>query len=428
MLIAFSIQNFKSIRDLQTLSLEAKSDEHLASSNVIEDGKLRLVKTTAIYGPNASGKSNIIEGMAWFRNFVIESSKEGQAGENIPIQPFLLSSETETAPTHFEVEFRWHGLDYRYGYEITSQAVESEWLYRKSPSAKEAKLFTREGQKFSISAANFKEGKGLEPRTRPNALFLSVCAQFNGNEAGKVLSWMSRFRLVSGLNELKFFAFTAERLQDLKHQKQLLELAQKADFNISSLRSVMERITESKLPPEMSAEMKKRILSQKFVNAEIKTAHQKLGFNNEAIGEVEFDLQEDESSGTQKFIALSGPIMHTLEEGSILIVDELEAHLHPRLTQAVLDLFHSPVNKKNAQLVCATHDVTLMSPERFRRDQIWFCEKNQQGATDLFTLADIDPNQVRPTTNFSRQYMLGLFGAVPQLAHFQEAAAHVTTE
>jgi hypothetical protein len=426
MLIAFSVQNFKSIRDLQTLSLEARSDDHLAWSNVIEDGKLRLVKTAAVYGPNASGKSNLVEAMVWFRNFVIESSKDSQAGETIGVQPFLLSSETENAPSHFEVEFRWQGFDYRYGFEITSKAVESEWLYRKSPSAKEAKLFHREGQDFDVSAANFKEGKGLEPRTRPNALFLSVCAQFNGDEAGKVLAWMRRFRHVSGLDEMGFFAFTAERLQDPKHREKLLELAKKADFNIQSLRSVLEQITEAKLPPEMPAEMKKRVLGEKFMSADIKTTHQKLGADHEVIGEVEFDLTEDESSGTQKFVALSGPIMHTLEEGSILLVDELEARLHPRLTQAILDLFHSPVNRRNAQLVCATHDVTLLDPERFRRDQIWFCEKDATGATDLFTLADIDSNLVRPTSKFSRQYMLGLFGAVPQLAHFQEAAAHAT--
>ncbi len=428
MLIAFSVQNFNSIRDLQTLTLEARTDDHLSWSNVIEDGKLRLVKTTAIYGPNASGKSNLIEAMVWFRTFVMESSKEGQAGDVIDIKPFVLSSETENAPSHFEVEFRWQGFDYRYGFELTTKAVESEWLYRKSPTAKEAKLFTREGQNIEVGATSFKEGKGLEQRTRPNALFLSVCAQFNGVEAGKVLAWMRRFRHVSGLNESGFYAFTAERLQDPKHREQLLELAQKADFNIQSLRSELEEITEAKLPPEMSADLKKLLLNRKLVNADIKTTHQKLDKNKQAIGEVEFDLQEDESSGTQKFVALSGPIMHTLEQGSILLVDELEARLHPRLTQAILDLFHSPVNQKNAQLICATHDVTLLEPDRFRRDQIWFCEKDDEGATDLFTLADIDSNLVRPTSKFSRQYMLGLFGAVPQLAHFEEAAAHATTE
>lgn len=426
MLIAFTVQNFRSIRDLQTLTMEARKDEHLAWSNVIEDGKLRLVKSSAIYGPNASGKSSFIDAMIWFRSFVIESSKEGQAGDAINVTPFALSTESENAPSHFEVEFRLDGFDFRYGFELTTKEVRSEWLYRKSPTAKEARLFTREGQEFQVSQPNFKEGKGLEARTRPNALFLSVCGQFNGEQSGKVLGWMRRFRHVSGLNETGFYAFTAERLQDPKHRALLLELAQKADFNIHALRSELEQITEDKLPAGMPPELKKRLLSEKVMSADIKTTHYKLDLDRKVVGEVEFDLQEDESSGTQKFVALSGPIMHTLEEGAILLVDELEARLHPRLTQAILDLFHSPVNKRNAQLVCATHDVTLLDSERFRRDQVWFCEKDETGATELFTLADIDSNLVRPNSKFSRQYMLGLFGAVPQLAHFQEAAAHAT--
>jgi len=424
MLIAFTVQNFRSIRDLQTLSMEARKDDHLAWSNVIEEGKLRLVKSVAVYGANASGKSNLIHAMVWFRSFVLRSSKEGQIGDTIDVVPFVLSSETENAPSHFEVEFRLNGWDYRYGFEVTAKEVCSEWLYRKSPAAKEARLFTRENQDIRVSTANFSEGKGLEKRTRANALFLSVCAQFNGEESARVLGWMKRFRHVSGLDELGFFAFTAERLQDANHRAGLLELAQKADFNIQGLRSELEQLTEDKLPPGIPLDLKERLLSEKVMRADIKATHHKFDAKNKVIGEIEFDLREDESSGTQKFIALSGPIMHTLEEGSILLVDELEARLHPRLTQAIVNLFHSPVNRKNAQMVCATHDVTLLEPERFRRDQIWFCEKDATGATDLFTLADIDSNLVRANSKFSRQYMLGLFGAVPQLAHFQEAAAH----
>ena len=161
------------------------------------------------------------------------------------------------------------------------------------------------------------------------------------------------------------------------------------------------------------------------MSAGIKTTHRKFGPGNDVEGEVEFDLEENESSGMKKFIALSGPIMHALEEGSILMVDELEVRLHPLLTQAILDLFHSPVNLRNAQLICATHEVSLLDPDRFRRDQVWFCEKDETGATDLYTLADIDPNVVRPNTKFSRQYMLGLYRAVPQLAKLHEAAVHL---
>lgn len=428
MLIAFTFKNFKSIRDLQTLSLEARSDDHLEWSNVIIDNKLRLVKSCAIYGPNASGKSNILEAMRWFRNFIIESSKDSQAGESIDIEPFALSTTTEHAPSHFEIEFRQNGFKYRYGFEVTTTIIKSEWLYRKSPKAKEAKLFVRTGKEFDVSSINFKEGNGLVEKTRPNALFLSVCAQFNGSESGSILQWMGRFRSVSGLTESAFFTFTADRLQDPVHRNHLLQLAQKADFNIQSLSSEIGEVSEPKFPPSFPAELKKAILAEKLVvkTADIKTIHRKLDADNNVAGEVEFDLEMNESSGTQKFVALSGPILHTLEEGSILIVDELEARLHPRLTQALVDLFHSPANRKNAQLIFATHDIPLLDSDRFRRDQIWFCEKDETGATELFTMADFDSSLVRFNSKFSRQYMMGIFGAVPHLAHFQDAAINAT--
>ena len=427
MLIAFSVENFRSIRDLQTLSLaEPRTDRHLEWSNLIDPEGRRLLKSVAIFGPNASGKSNIITAMIWLRQFVLNSSKEGQAKEPIDAQPFRLSTAKEKAPCHLEIEFFWNEFEYKYGFEITAKRVESEWLFRKSPAAKPAKLFTREGQTFDISTDFFKEGKGLEERTRENALFLSVCAQFAGPESEKILEWMARFRPVSGLSEQSFFAFTATRMGDPIHRAGLLKFAQDADFNICDLRSEIEEITEAKLPPDMPSEIRQQIIKQKAFRADIKTTHEKLDAEGKVVERVEFDLAKDESQGTQKFIALSGPITHTLEEGSILVVDELEARLHPKLTQAIVDLFHSPVNDKNAQLIFAAHDVTLLDPARFRRDQIWFTEKNKQGATDLYSLAEFDPQDVRADTKFSRQYLLGLFGAIPQLAHFQAAAENAT--
>jgi len=429
MLIAFSVENFRSIRDLQTLSMvEPRLDHHLEWSNVIEAGNKRLVKTAALFGPNASGKSNVLRAMLWLRQFVLSSSKEGQAGEEIDAQPFRLSSAKENAPCHFEIEFFLDGFEYRYGCNVTAKQVESEWLFRKLPTAKPAMLFTREGKKFDVSKEFFKEGEGLEERTRENALFLSVCAQWNGPEAKKIIEWMQRFRWVSGLSEAGFFAFTAQRLGEPGYREKILELARKADFNICDLRSEVEEITEAKLPPDMPANLRKQVLAEKWLRADIKTTHEKRDAEGKVVGRVEFDLGKDESQGTQKFIALSGPITHTLEQGSILVADELEARLHPLLTQAVVDLFHSPVNRKNAQLIFAAHDVTLLDPERFRRDQVWFTEKDELGTTDLYSLAEFEPSQVRPGSKFSRQYLLGLFGAVPKLAHFQEAADYATRD
>lgn len=431
MLISFSVENFKSIKALQTLSLEAQADGRFEHRNVATTARHRLLKSAAIYGPNASGKSNLIEAMMWFRQFVLNSSKETQADEPIAVNPFRLSTVTEHAPTHFEIEFLVDGFEFRYGFEVTPKQVKSEWLFRKAPGKKAARLFTREadsetGETFHVSAKHFKEGKGLEIRTRKNALFLSVCAQFNGEVAESVLRWVAQFRNLSGLSETGFFAFTAERLGDRRQQEHLLELARTADLSITSLGTAEMEIDLGAPPSKFPPDLWKRIVEEQ--TRRIKTGHQKWNELGEPVEVVEFDLKADESQGTQKFVALSGPITHTLEEGAILVVDEFEARLHPLLTQAIIDLFHSPANRKNAQIIFATHDVTLMDPDRFRRDQIWFCEKDEFGATDLYCLADLDSNQVRPTTKFSRQYLQGLFGAVPKLAHFEEAAANATKE
>lgn len=429
MLISFSVENFKSIRTLQTLSMEAETGDRFEHRNVFPAGTHRLLKSAAIYGPNASGKSNVIEAMIWFRQFVLNSSKDTQTEEPISVNPFRLSTETEAAPSHFEAEFLIEGIEFRYGFTVTSTQVKSEWLFRKSAGKKAVKLFSREAESekseiFDVSSKHFKEGKGLEVRTRKNALFLSVCAQFNVSTAEIILRWMFRFQYVSGLSDSGFFAFTAGRLMEEGYRQRLLELAKTADLNITSLETEVIEIDPGAAPSRVPPEFWKKMFDEQ--SRRIKTGHPKRNETGEIVEIVEFDLKADESQGTQKFIALSGPITHTLKEGHILVIDELEAKLHPLLTQAIVDLFHSPVNQRNAQLIFATHDVTLMDPDRFRRDQVWFCEKDESGATDLYCLADLDSNQVRPTTKFSRQYLQGLFGAVPKLSHFQEAAADAT--
>ena len=429
MLIRFSIENFRSIRDLQTLSLEEpRLDHHLEWSHVLPAGNRRLLKSAGIFGPNASGKSNVLLALKGFRDFVLNSSKDGQAGEPIDAQPFRLSTTHEAAPTHLEIEFFLDGFEYRYGLEVTREQVVSEWLFRKLPKAKAAKLFTRAAGKFEISGEFFKEGRGLEPRTRDNALFLSVCAQWNVPQATKILKWLERLRMFSGISEPDSLGITAWHLDKPASQQGLLELARRADFNICDLRGKLELINEANLPADAPAHVRRAAAEQRYVRPEITTSHEKRDADGKVVGRVEFDLEKDESQGTQKFIALSGPVTHALEEGAILLVDELDARLHPLLTRALVDLFHSPANRKHAQLIFTAQDATLLDPERFRRDQLWFTEKDETGATDLYSLAEFDPAQVRADGKYSRQYLLGLFGAIPKLAHFQEAAEYATRD
>jgi len=429
MLLNFSVENFRSIKERQALNLEATTDDELESSHVHEQDGIRVLRSAAVYGPNASGKSGLMDAMSRMRHFVLSSAREGQLLDKIPVEPFLLHESTEKAPTTVEWEFLWKESRYRYGFSADANKVHAEWLFRRRGTAREARLFTREMQDIQVNGEQFREGQVLKklekdlgnPPVRENALVLSVVEQFNGQTSKEIVEWFNQLRFTSGLSDSDHFFYTADRLKDAASRRKLLGFAQRADFNISDLSSEVAEVAPENLPGGIPEEVKSKLAANGvLVKAEIKTKHPRYGKGDKIIGSVEFDLQDQESQGTQKFIALSGPLHHTIEEGSILVVDEFEARLHPLLTRAIFEWFHGPGNRGAAQLIVATHDVGLMDPEFLRRDQVWFCEKDKQGATGVYCLAEFDSNTVRPTTKFNRQYLLGLLGAVPKLALMKE--------
>lgn len=418
MLISFAVRNHRSIEARQVLSLEATSDSHLAESRVLEAGPLRLLRSIALYGPNASGKSNVLGALRRMKWLVLASPPSAQVNDPIPVEPFRLTTASEEAPSEFQVEFWLEGHRYRYGFEADSQAVRTEWLMRRG-KGKEAVLFLREGQDIKVGQPHFSEGRERRRFVLPNVLFLPLCARLNGEVSGKVVGWFQRLRFLSGLNDVAMLYDTAKRLLDPAHNAVLGSFARHADPTIRSMTSEEFDPVKAglRLPSDMSETDRQRVLGQIAMHdTEIKTRHPVFGADGAEAGTVEFDLKKDASEGTKKFVALSGPLHMAIEEDAVLVVDEFEARLHPLLTQAVLEWFHGPHNPSRAQLVLATHDVLLMEPERIRRDQVWFCEKDERGATHLYSLAEFDPQDVRSTTKFGRQYLLGLFGAVPQLA------------
>jgi len=425
MLIQFTVGNFKSFRDKATLSLEATSDDWREDDNLVRTSQQRLVKASAIYGPNAGGKSNFLSAMVQFRELVQASSKDSQKGEPIHVTPFRLHSTSEGEPSFFEAVFFQNGTRYRYGFEATRQAIVSEWLFKQADSIRETRLFTREHASIDATET-FKEGKGLENRTRPNAVFLSVAAQFNGEIAGEVMQWMGRFRNISGLDDSSYMNFTANLLNDPEYGPLIRGLVKQVDVGIENLerqdiaRDKIPDLIPRNLPPAVR-ELVVRSSSGAFA---VKTIHQRFGADDQPAGRVEFDLKTEESAGTQKFVALTGPFLHTLREGSVLFVDELEARLHPLLTKALLGLFNSSANRKNAQLIFATHDEGLLDPKRIRRDQIWFVEKNDQGASRLFCLEEI--KGVRKEAKFAKEYLLGQFGGVPRVGDLQGVIDHAS--
>jgi hypothetical protein len=418
MLIQFTVGNFKSFKEKATLSMEATIDDWREEDNVAVAQNQRLLKAAAIHGPNAGGKSNFLAAMTLFRELVAESSKQTQKGDRIPVKPFLLHAATEGAPSFFEAVFLQNGKRYRYGFEATPQAIVSEWLFSRADSIRETTLFTRETDTIEPTEA-FNEGKGLERRTRSNALFLSVAAQFNGEISGEVMNWMNRFGTISGRDDTDLMPFTADLLNEPEYGPLIRELVKQVDFGIMNLRVqeiALEKIPEmfsKKVPPAV----REAVMHSTTGGFAIRTSHQRFDAGNQPAGTVEFNLKSDESAGTQKFVALAGPFLHTLRRGSVLLVDELEAHLHPLLTRALVALFNSSANRKNAQLVYVTHDEELLNQKRIRRDQVWLVEKDFMGASRLFCLNEI--KGVRKEAKFAKEYLLGQFGGVPHVGDLQ---------
>ncbi len=419
MLVEFSVGNYRSFHAPVTLSMQAAklraSDKRLDEHNVFQADRLSLLRSAAIYGANASGKSNLIQAMAFMRRFVLQSSRESQAGEPTGVERFRLSTATRGEPSCFQIIFRLNDRRYRYGFEIDEEQVRAEWLYH--TGQRETRLFIREGAQYDISSV-FKLGHGLTERTRNNALFLSVAAQFNVQLAMALLKWFRQgFNIISGLDDTAYAGFTLRRFDtDESFRQRVLAFVREADLGIADIHVERLSLAEAPIPEEVQYLLARVVREQGRSGEELlvsrpKTTHQVFNSEQGVAGWETFDMEKQESQGTQKIFSLSGPLLDTLEGGKLLVIDEMEARLHPFITRAVIQLFNSPhTNPRNAQLVFATHDTSLLSHRFFRRDQIWFTEKNQYGATDMYSLAEL---QVRNDASFDKDYIAGKYGAIP---------------
>lgn len=427
MLLQFSVKNFRTFKEKATLNLVASNydKDTRENENIYNDPKfnLRLLKSAVIYGANASGKSKLFEALSFMKYFVVSSSKETQKGDKIDIEPFKLSSETENSPTEFEVIFTHNDVMYRYGFEADKKNVISEWLYYK-PKTKEVELFYRDGDSFETHLRNFSKGKTVikEGLVRNNALLVSVAAQFNDITSIEVIDWFKQLKSISGLNESGYRGFTLSKTDDPNQKDNVLNLLKAADLGIQDIK--LEKVDINNLPKDLPKELRDRIIKEindekKEVFSDILTSHKKFDSNKKAIDNVNLSLDDDESSGTRKFFALTGPILDVIENGYSLIVDELDSKLHPNLVCKIVSLFNSKeLNKKNAQLIFNTHDTNLLSSGLFRRDQIWFTDKNKYGEAKLFSLADFKSDEVRKSESFEENYIKGKYGAVPFLGFF----------
>ncbi len=414
MLIELSVANYRSLRDRQTLSLTVAKGNELVESNTIEADAyhpLRLLKSAAIYGPNASGKTNLLDALYAMYEIVLDSASDYQLGDKLAVYPFQLDRTKSEAPSEFEVIIVVDAVRYQYGFTASADRIYDEWLYA-YPKGRAQCWFERAWDE-TARQYHWKLGNGLSGEkqlwkklTRENALFLSTAVQLNSKQLQPVFDWFKNKLHVIGIRDMPP-SFSASLCKKEK-KDQILKFLKKADLSIDEILVEMAYFDPSVLPGELPRSVRDKISDELEDKAfsNIKMVHKS------AEGEkVEFDFDE-ESRGTQKLFAFSGPWIESLANGDVLFVDELHGHLHPALVRFLVQLFHSKKsNPNNAQLVFTTHETSILSQDIFRRDQIWFFEKGMDQASTLYPLTDFSPRKGRE--NLELAYLSGRYGAVP---------------
>lgn len=426
MLIEFKVSNYRSIREEQTFSLvAAKSDKELPDCVIERDlpgiSGVRFLKGAAIYGANASGKSNVLEAIHFLAEFVRNSATKLQPGDSTGTKPFKLDQKSISKPSTFEITFVAEGVRYLFGISVTPQRVIEEYLIS-YPKGAPQRWYHREFNeaKNTYEWANpstaFKDDKNFRDKTRENALFLSVGPQFNHPQLTQVFNWFKNNLHFINLRDFRLMpVFTADLIQQSGYHDRILNLLRSADFGITDTKIQKKKITMEELkkhvPPLLFAEFEKKRQAKPAETVELTELN--LIHNAEGIEPVLLDFNEEESAGTQRFFALIGPWIDILDNGYTVFIDEIETSLHPILVSEILKLlFCSKNNPKGAQIVFTTHNPILFDNTLMRRDQIWFTEKTPEGATHLYSLTDYRP---RKDEALAKGYLAGRYGAIPFL-------------
>lgn len=413
MLINFTVSNYRSIREEQSLSLAKGVGNEHANNYVktLAPATPEVLKSLAVYGPNASGKSNILLALRAMSAIVIHSASKGQSGDDIPVSPYLLSEETKSSPSEFEVDIVVDDVRYQYGFQATEARVIEEWLFS-YPFGKAQQWFHRQWDE-NDGVYEWYMGKSLtgskqlwQQSTRENALFLSTAVQLNSQKLLPVYKWFKDKLKITGIEGWDY-DYSATLCKDESKKKVIVDFLRSADIDIEDISVKSEKFNVSDIPEELPDEVRKQIIedlkNKEFHNVNI--THQNLE------GGASSMRYEDESDGTQKLFSLAGPWLDVLERGNVMFIDELNNSLHPKLVEFLVQLFHDPeYNKNNAQLVFTTHETSILSQDVFRRDQIWFCEKSDFG-TRIFPLTEFRPKKGRE--NLEAAYLAGRYGAVP---------------
>ena len=398
MILEFCATNYMSIKDDLKLSFIATS---LKESTVepndlfpVGDTGISLVRSAVIYGANASGKSNVLKAFNFFKRFIVSSFKDSQAGEAIDVENFRLNAVTAVEPTTMEATFTDGEFIYRYGFEVDNQAVRVEWLYKRASKkrAKEMEVFYRDGSETTVHPkSQLLQELVIKKMVRDNALLLSTAAQFNETTSVSILHWLGETQVLFCSEDEELWKKAIKHLDDEVLRQRITAFARHADLGIEDITKTGNRIVSH---------------------------HRQYDDEGREVNIVSFSFNRNESEGTIKYFSLAYPIIDALDNGKRVIIDELDSKLHPLLVKRIVALFNdAKTNPNGAQLLFTAHDTFLLSAGLFRRDQVWFTQKDSFGATELYSLAEY---KVRSTSPFEKEYLLGRYGATPLIGEMEE--------
>jgi uncharacterized protein len=412
MFIEFQVGNFRSFRDIQKFTMQAaplrSNDSGLEEGNVFKYSDLRLLKSKAIYGSNASGKSNLTLAFDKFVYMVIHSVSIEDIPKMIWDDSFKLISGWDDKPIFFQFIFSVKSKIYRYGFQILKEKIIYEWLFEVDGDI-EKEYLMRNPTRYSVNKDNFtgtdsfieQASNGKSELFREDALFLTAAALSGNIIAARIRNEFKTLMFVDGIDDENVGNFGMHILEkgSEKEKRALMNLINASDTGIERL--ALLEINDKK---EKNGEKSLGLFS----------SHIKYDEDGKIIEEILVPFKKWESNGTAKLFGVGSVVLESLEKGMTLIIDEFDARFHPNLTLKIVELYNSPkTNPKNAQLIFVTHDTGLLRRAELRRDQICFVNKDKYGVSTLRTL--VEYKGVRKDSSYEKEYLNGNYEAVPFL-------------
>ena len=391
MLINFSVNNFKSIKNTVDFSMMAGSSK--PDNNTYTDGNITLLPSSVIYGANASGKSNILEAFNTMRRIVLNQDKILLSSDTLPYFPYRLSEETEDSTTAFDIMFIENGKRYKYGFEYAKDEIYAEWLIVYE-TARPKVIYEYDKEVGYKPNSKIKEVRNL--KRLPNSLYLWKADQELCSYANDVIRWFNNCIIISQISSDFINDDYLSFMQKEETKELITKVLEASDIGIKGIDSIS------------------------FDNGKlnIKTLHQKYNSDNSLSDMAIFDFEKEESLGTQKLFHLVEPIFVSLLRGTPLFIDEFDANLHPLIIKnLIVQLCHDlDLNEKFSQLVFTTQNTKFLDQSILEKSQIWFSEKDNFGCTTLKSLLEF--KGIKRTDNIENGYLLGKFGATPEIGDF----------